>query len=90
MRMGVDHPFDRLVRDAADARKHCAPIGRMLAGVDHQHAGIGHQECGIGGRIVVEEVQIGRHLLEHGRHDLALLGRRDTFQMSGPSGLREP
>jgi hypothetical protein len=64
MRMGVDRPTDRLVGDLADALDQMAAMRRMLPGIDHEHAVIGHQERRIGGDVVVEEIEVGRDLLE--------------------------
>ena len=47
VRVGVDHPPDRLVGDPADALDQIAAVRRMLARIDHQHALVRHQESRI-------------------------------------------
>ncbi len=67
--MAVDHPTDRLVGDLADAIDQVLAVAGMLAGVDHQHALVGHEHDRVGRVEIVEEIEIGRDLLEL---DLAL------------------
>ena len=74
MEMAVDHPFDRLVGDLADAREQIAPLARVRAGVDQQHAVIGDEEDGVRAVEVEQEVEVGGDLLDHDLGRCAVLG----------------
>jgi hypothetical protein len=74
--MAVDHPFDRLVRDLANALDEIQAIARMLAGVDHQDAVIGREDDRVRRGEFEQEVEVGRDLLERHRARGGRLRRR--------------
>ena len=65
--VGVERPTDRLVGDLADALDQVAAVRRVLACIDDEDAVVGHPERRVGGQVVVEEIEVGRDLLELGR-----------------------
>jgi hypothetical protein len=71
MRVGVDHPLDRLIGDFADALDEIAAVRRMLTRVDDEHALGRHQEAGVRGQVVVEEIEVRRDLFQLGRDAFA-------------------
>ena len=74
--MAVDHPFDRLVGELADAIDEILAIARVLARVDHQHALIGREDDRIRRGEFEQEVKVGRDLPERHLGRGRRLGRR--------------
>ena len=47
MKMGIDHPLDRLVRDLPYAIDEVLTVPRMFAGIDRANSLIGNEESRI-------------------------------------------
>src|SRR5206468_13123147 len=71
--MAVDHPFDRLVREIADAPQQILAVARVLARVDHQHSVAGGENGRIRRAELEQEVKVGSDLFEDDRAARTLL-----------------